>query len=96
MAATARGAHAFNSKTNENFNYGSVGIALIGSYSGSQTVSPAVEESLARLIGWLATVNNFNPEVTQKTFSIWNAVTKSFSSIYAGPVVAGHKDVDCY
>ncbi len=89
----SRGAHAFNSKNQENFNYGSIGISLIGSYV-SQPVPAIQEESLARLIGWLSAVNNLNPLETQKTFSIWNALTKSFGSAYTGPIVAGHKDVD--
>jgi len=89
----SRGAHAFNSKTQDNFNYGSIGISLIGSYAVQSP--PAVqEESLSRLIGWLCAVNNLNPLEIQKTFSIWNAQTKSFSSSYAGPVIVGHKDVD--
>lgn len=89
----SRGAHAFNSKTQENFNYGSIGISLMGSYAA--TPVPAIQqEQLARLIGWLSAVNNLNPLETQKTFSIWNAQTKSFSSVYVGAVVTGHKDVD--
>ena len=89
----SRGAHAFNSKTNQNFNYGSVGISLFGEYSNS-SVPSVMFDSLARLVGWLGAVNNFDPAQTAKTFSIWDAATKSFDLTFFGPVVVGHKDVD--
>ena len=89
----SRGAHAFNSKTNQNFNYGSIGISLIGEYK-YDSVPAVMVESLSRLIGWLATVNNFDPQTLQKTFSIWDSSTKNFSSVFTGPVIVGHKDID--
>ncbi|MFH0852164.1 MAG: N-acetylmuramoyl-L-alanine amidase [bacterium] len=89
----SRGAHAFNSKMSENFNYGSIGIALIGSFA-SEPVKPIMQQSLERLIGWLAAANNLDPSQTQKTFSIWTPSTNSFSLSYSGPVVVGHKNID--
>jgi len=89
----SRGAHAFNNKTSQNFNYGSIGITLLGEYTNS-SVPAAMVDSLSRLIGWLAATNNFDPTLTQKTFSIWTPTTNSFSSIFTGAVVAGHKDID--
>jgi len=89
----SRGAHAFNTKLGENFNYGSIGISLIGSFS-SEPVPAVMEQSLEKLIGWLAAINNLDPTITQKTFAIWNPNTSSFSSSYIGAVVVGHKDID--
>jgi len=89
----SRGAHAFNSKMSENFNYGSIGIALIGSFA-SEPIKPIMQKSLERLVGWLSAINNIDPAQTQKTFSIWTPSTNSFSLSYSGPVVVGHKDID--
>ena len=89
----SRGAHAFTNTTNQNFNYGSVGIALIGEYK-SEAIPAVMVDSLSRLIGWLAATNNLDPTQTQKTFSIWTPTTNSFSSSFTGPVVVGHKDID--
>ncbi|OGZ34464.1 MAG: hypothetical protein A2Y98_04015 [Candidatus Portnoybacteria bacterium RBG_19FT_COMBO_36_7] len=89
----SRGAHAYNSKTSQNFNYGSIGISLLGEYR-TEPIPAVMTESLSRLIGWLAATNNFDPAITQKTFSIWTPTTMSFSLNFTGPVVAGHKDID--
>jgi hypothetical protein len=89
----SRGAHLYNSKTNQNFNYGSIGITLLGDYT-NETVPTVMVDSLSRLIGWLAAANNLNPLQMQKTSSIWMPATNSFSSSYTGPIVVGHKDIE--
>jgi hypothetical protein len=89
----SRGAHVFNSKTSQNFNYGSIGIALMGEYK-TEAVPAVMVDSLARLVGWLSATNNIDPLITQKTFSIWSPITMSFSSSFSGPVVVGHKDIE--
>lgn len=88
-----RGAHAYNSKQKNNYNYGSVGISLIGTYDTSD-ISPPMYDSLARLIGWLSAVNSLNPSETSKTSLIWNSDTLNFNSRFSGSVVLGHHDLD--
>ncbi|MBI4708868.1 MAG: N-acetylmuramoyl-L-alanine amidase [Candidatus Portnoybacteria bacterium] len=89
----SRGAHAYNSKNHNNYNYGSIGIAFLGTYDASD-ITQVMYESAGRLIGWLAAANNLNPAETNRNFSIWNSDSKTFSSVYSGPVISGHSDLD--
>lgn len=86
----SRGAHVFRSRTKDNFNYGSIGITILGNYG---TVEPpaAVYESLARLVGWLAAANNLDPPGSRSSL-IWN--TDGFKTLFSGPIVIGHKHAE--
>jgi len=88
----SRAAHVYVDRTKDNFNFGTIGISVIGNYANSQP-SEAVYQSLARLIGWLAQANNLDPQ-GMRSSSIWNLLTSEFSSLYNGPIVVGHKDVE--
>jgi len=87
-----RAAHVFVDRTNDNFNFGTIGISVMGNYGKIQPPE-AVYQSLIRLVGWLAAVNNLDPQGTRSS-SIWNLLTSEFSSLYSGPIVVGHKDVE--
>lgn len=88
-----RAAHAYNSKLKNNYNYGSIGISLLGTYDKSD-ITPQMYDSLERLIGWLGALNGLDVAQTNKTGLIWNSETLSFSSQLSGPVVLGHHDLD--
>jgi len=88
----SRGAHVFVDRTNDNFNFGTIGITVLGNYAAAKP-SEAVYQSLSRLVGWLAATNNLDPQGTRSS-SIWNLLTSEFSSLYSGPIVVGHKDVE--
>jgi len=88
----SRAAHVFVDRTRDNFNFGTIGIVVMGNYANAPP-SEVVYQSLARLIGWLAQVNNLDPQGTRSS-SIWNLLTSEFSSLYNGPIVVGHKDVE--
>jgi len=87
-----RAAHVYVDRTHDNFNFGTIGIAVMGNYAKTQP-SEAVYQSLTRLVGWLAAANNLDPQGTRSS-SIWNLLTSEFSSLYNGPIVVGHKDVE--
>lgn len=88
----SRGAHVFVDRTKDNFNFGTIGISVLGNYAKIQP-SEAVMQSLGRLVGWLAATNNLEPQGTRSS-SIWNLLTSEFSGLYNGPIVVGHKDVE--
>jgi len=88
-----RAAHVYNSKQKNNYNYGSVGISLIGTYD-KDDITPPMYDSLERLIGWLGALNGFDPSQMNKTSLIWNSESLSFSSQFTGPVIVGHHDLD--
>ncbi len=88
----SRGAHVFVDKTRDNFNFGTIGIAVLGNYGKIQP-SEAVNQSLSRLVGWLAAANGLDP-LGSRSSSIWNLLTSEFSGLYNGPIVVGHKDVE--
>jgi peptidoglycan hydrolase-like amidase len=88
----SRGAHVYDQKDSDNYNYGSTGIVLLGTYT-DQDVSPQMYDSLSRLVGWLTAVNGLDPQTT-KTSSIWNTSTQAFSSTFSGYIVLGHKDIE--
>ncbi|MBU3901665.1 N-acetylmuramoyl-L-alanine amidase, partial [Patescibacteria group bacterium] len=88
-----RGAHVFrNENGGDNFNYGSIGIVLLGDYS-TQDISQTMRDSLDRLVGWLATVNNLDPQKITTT-TIWNKNKQAFVSFFNGYTVLGHKDIE--
>ena len=87
-----RAAHVFVDRTNDNFNFGTIGISLLGNYAKIQPPE-AVYQSLARLVAWLAQTNNLDTQGVRSS-SIWNLVTSEFSSLYNGPIIVGHKDVE--
>jgi len=88
----SRGAHVFVDRTQDNFNFGTIGITVLGNYGKIQPPE-AVYQSLSRLVGWLAVTNNLDPQGTRSS-SIWNRLASEFSGLYNGPIVVGHKDVE--
>ncbi len=88
----SRGAHVYVDRTKDNFNYGTIGIAILGNYA-SMAPSQAALDSLTRLTAWLCVVNNLDP-LGQRSSFIWHTDTKSFSTLFSGPTIAGHKDVE--
>lgn len=88
-----RAAHTYYDRAADNFNLGTIGISLLGTFA-EQDASPAVYDSLARLIGWLAVDNNLDPSEMAKLSKIWNTNSGGYTSSYTGPVVAGHGDVE--
>ncbi|MEK7068147.1 MAG: peptidoglycan recognition family protein, partial [Patescibacteria group bacterium] len=88
----SRAAHVYVDRTKDNFNFGTIGIAVLGNYA-SREPSEAVYQSLVRLVGWLAQTNNLDP-LGSRSSSIWNLLTSEFSGLYNGPIIVGHKDVE--
>ncbi len=88
----ARGAHVYDKKTKNNYNLGTIGIGILGNYE-EREFPQAAKNSLEKLMGWLAAINNFNPGQLSKTTKVWNSETESFSSSFQGPVILGHKDL---
>lgn len=88
-----RGAHVYEEKLKDNYNLGTIGIAVLGNYE-EQKLPQKAKDSLEKLIGWLSAVNNLDPTDTSKTTKIYNSDTKSYSSSFTGPVVLGHKDLE--
>lgn len=87
-----RGAHVFRDSDKDNFNYGSIGIVLLGTFT-NQGASPQMYASLERLVGWLTAANGLDPLVI-KSSSIWNFNTKGFTDTFTGYTVLGHKDIE--
>ncbi len=88
----SRGAHTYYDRASDNFNFGSIGIAILGNYTNAKP-SDAVYKSLARLVGWLGALNGLDPAGQHSSF-IWNATKGGFKTLYSGPVVVGHKDLE--
>jgi hypothetical protein len=88
----SRGAHTYYDRAYDNFNYGSIGIVVLGNYANTQ-VPQAVYTSLTRLVGWLAAMNGLDPEGQSSSY-IWNATKGGFKTFYSGPVVVGHKNLE--
>ena len=88
-----RAAHAYNSKQKSNYNYGSIGISLLGTYD-TRDITPQMYDSLERLIGWLGALNGLEAGQMNKTSLIWNSESLSFGSQLSAPVVLGHHDLD--
>mgnify|MGYP001588133450 CR=1 FL=1 len=97
-----RGAHVYDNKNCRNFNVGTVGITILGNYGNAQVPAAAVN-ALAQLVGWLSAVNNINPADTARSTPVWTNLTTNgkcdthfggFSSLYAGPTVLGHMDLE--
>lgn len=89
---SVRAAHAFNSVTRDNYNVGTIGIALLGNYS-SEDPPEAMFTSLKKLTGWLAAANGFDPN-TSKNSDIWNEKQNGFTTHVNLPRVISHKDID--
>lgn len=89
-----RAAHLYVNRTGDNFNYQSVGIALLGQYgSGYAVVPEAMKQSLAKLVGWLASTNSISPN-EYMTEPVWNFYTKGYTSSYTGFRVADHGEIE--
>jgi len=88
----SRGAHTYYDRARDNFNYGSIGISLLGNYAQMQP-SDVVMQSLERLVGWLAVLNGLDPQGQSSSY-IWNATKGGFKSYFSGPVILGHKDIE--
>ena len=67
------------------WNSGSVGIALLGTYT-TKNISPATRTSLERLLAWEAARNGIDPEATQP---FTNPVSGARTTT---PNIAGHRD----
>ncbi len=100
----SRAAHTYVSARCENFNIGSVGILLLGNYSTSGAQMPfAMQDSLARLAGWLGAVNGFDPAGVA-AIKIWKNQKISagtcdisvgdFSGTYSGYRFISHGDIE--
>lgn len=89
---SVRGAHAFNSITKDNYNVGTVGIALLGNYEKEEPTE-ATYTSLKKLLGWLSAVNGFDPN-TSATSKIWNEKNQDFTTTVNLPRVIAHKHID--
>jgi len=89
----SRGAHVYYDEAKDNFNFGTIGIVLLGTYD-QQDISLVMYSSLIRLVGWLAAANNIDPSQLNRSTFVWNTITKSFSSKYTLPAVLGHKEID--
>lgn len=89
-----RGAHLYVNRTGDNFNYQSIGIGLIGRYgSGFATAPEAMRQSLARLSGWLSSVNSIAP-TDFVTEPVWNFYTRGYTSNYTGFRLTDHGAVE--
>ena len=88
----SRGAHVYVDRTDDNFNYGSIGITILGNYANVQP-SAAVYASLERLVGWLSAVNGLNPQGQSSSY-VWNRQKGGFQTFFSGSVVLGHKDIE--
>lgn len=88
----SRGAHVFRDSDRYNFNFGTVGIVLLGTYS-SQDASPQMYDSTERLVAWLTALDNLDPAAT-KTSSIWDQNTNNFTGTFTGLTALGHKNIE--
>lgn len=89
-----RGAHLYVNRTGDNFNYQSIGIGLIGRYGSGFAVAPeAMRQSLARLSGWLSSVNSIAP-TDFVTEPVWNFYTRAYTSNYTGFRLTDHGAVE--
>lgn len=96
-----RGAHVYTRSDCLNFNHGSIGIVLLGDYSTAEP-SEKMYESVAKLVGWLASVNDLDPAQSARRSIVWqdkkdgyscDSTDGGFLYNYYGPVVVGHSDV---
>jgi len=88
----SRGAHVFRDSDYNNFNFGTIGIVMIGTYS-SQDMSEQMYDSVSRLVGWLAAQNGLSPTTVQIS-AIWDQRTNNFTGSFTGYAVLGHKDIE--
>src|SRR4030042_883550 len=97
-----RGAHTYYDRKCDNFNVGTVGILLMGNYENTQ-LSEIMYKSLARLVAWIAFSNSLDPNDLNHYSEIWRAPKNGnvcdishggLFSIFTGPVVVGHKEIE--
>ena len=104
-----RGAHTYYDRKCDNFNIGSVGILLMGNYENTE-LPEVMYKSLVRLVAWIAATNDLEPANISHTSEIWHSPNLSagkagknsgcdisqggLTSIYTGPVVVGHGDIE--
>jgi hypothetical protein len=89
-----RGAHLYVNSTGDNFNYHSVGLTVLGRYGrGFSTMPAPAQESVIRLVAWIASVNGFDPN---EVFSdqIWNFHSAGYTSQYTGSRFVDHGEVE--
>ena len=84
MQRNVIGAHA------EGFNTGSVGIAVIGTYSG-KAPTPEAETALARLLAWRLDVGHVDPASSAMVSSGGNAKVRAGAGVYM-KAISGHRD----
>lgn len=88
-----RGAHVYDEDLYKNFNFGSIGIAVLGDFTQKE-VSEKAYESLVKLVGWLAANNDLAISDLNKATKIWDSQKKDFSASFRGPAVGGHQDFE--
>ncbi len=88
----SRAAHVFRDEDRYNFNFGTIGVVLLGTYS-DQDMSEQMYDSASRLAGWLAAANNLNL-AGSKTNAVWDQTARNFTGTFTGPVVLGHKEIE--
>lgn len=88
----SRGAHVYRSRTRDNFNYGSVGISILGNYGAVAPPAAAVESAI-KLVAWLCAANNLDPLAIRSSL-VWNTEAAIFRMPFTGAVVLGHKDLE--
>ncbi|MBA2359470.1 MAG: N-acetylmuramoyl-L-alanine amidase [Actinobacteria bacterium] len=84
LERNAIGAHALG------FNKGSVGVALLGRYDGTQ-VSPAARNALVQLLAWRMDVAHVNPVSNTSFVSAGNPKYRKGAPIWLR-AVSGHRD----
>jgi hypothetical protein len=84
MKRSVIGAHA------EGFNTGSVGIAVIGTYS-AKPPTPEAESALARLLAWRLDVSHVDPASSAMVTSGGNAKVRAGAGVYLR-AISGHRD----
>jgi hypothetical protein len=84
MQRNVIGAHA------EGFNTGSVGIAVLGTYSGNAPAR-AAEDALARLLTWRLDVGHVDPASSAMITSGGNAKVRAGAGLYLR-AISGHRD----
>jgi hypothetical protein len=86
MQSNVIGAHA------QGFNTGSVGVALLGTYSSTRP-TPEAERSLARLLAWRLDVGHVDPASSSMIASGGNPRFTPGAGVYLR-MISGHRDAD--
>lgn len=103
-----RGAHLYYDRQCQNFNLGTIGIALLGNYQ-NRPVPSQMLESLQKLVAWLGVTNSLDLTKTDLATSVWTnakaidpktGVVKcdisrgGYNSSFLGATVLTHHDIE--